>query len=88
MIRAASSHSLRLLGDKLAARALAVEVGVPVVPGCGAPLSSLEEAVDFAADALGAAGWVLGEAQPCGAACAAVPQQPRKGSGWDCTPDE
>lgn len=39
-----TSASLRLLGDKIAARKLAMRLGVPVVPGSARPLASLEEA--------------------------------------------
>ncbi len=42
-----SPASIRLLGDKNAARSLAASVGVPVVPGTG-PLESLESAPDLA----------------------------------------
>lgn len=41
-------ESIELLGDKLAARAVAVEVGAPLAPGTSEPLSSWEEARDFA----------------------------------------
>ncbi len=42
-----SPASIRLLGDKNAARSLAASVGVPVVPGTG-PLESLESAPELA----------------------------------------
>ncbi|MCP1387678.1 ATP-grasp domain-containing protein [Corynebacterium sp. TA-R-1] len=43
-----SPESIELLGDKLSARALAVEVGAPLAPGTPEPLSTWEEARDFA----------------------------------------
>lgn len=43
-----SSATLRLLGDKIAARDLAARAGVPVVPGSARPLVSLEEACGLA----------------------------------------
>src|SRR6202521_3703703 len=39
-----SAELLELLGDKTAARHLAVKAGVPVVPGTKEPVSSLEKA--------------------------------------------
>ncbi|XP_016105870.1 pyruvate carboxylase, mitochondrial-like [Sinocyclocheilus grahami] len=36
------------MGDKVEARALAIKAGVPVVPGTDAPISSLQEAQEFA----------------------------------------
>uniref|UniRef100_A0A9J8C190 pyruvate carboxylase n=1 Tax=Cyprinus carpio carpio TaxID=630221 RepID=A0A9J8C190_CYPCA len=36
------------MGDKVEARALAIKAGVPVVPGTDAPISSLQEAHEFA----------------------------------------
>ncbi|XP_057182552.1 pyruvate carboxylase, mitochondrial-like [Triplophysa rosa] len=36
------------MGDKVEARALAMKAGVPVVPGTNAPISSLQEAQEFA----------------------------------------
>eukprot|EP01051_Picozoa_sp_SAG22_P034465 SAG22_NODE_15657_length_344_cov_0.624490_1_plen_110_part_01 len=45
--------ALRLFGDKVAARALAVEVGVPVVPGSAAALSSAEAAAAAISDVAG-----------------------------------
>ena len=43
-------ESIEMLGDKLSARALATEVGAPLAPGTPEPLSSWEEARDFAAE--------------------------------------
>lgn len=43
-----SSATLRLLGDKIAAREVAARAGVPVVPGSSHPLASLEEACELA----------------------------------------
>ena len=43
-----SPEAIELLGDKLSARALAVEVDAPLAPGTGEPLSNWEEARDFA----------------------------------------
>lgn len=43
-----SSATLRLLGDKIAARELAARAGVPVVPGSTRPLASVEEACELA----------------------------------------
>ncbi|WP_342319330.1 acetyl/propionyl/methylcrotonyl-CoA carboxylase subunit alpha [Corynebacterium mayonis] len=43
-----SPESIELLGDKLSARAVAVEVGAPLAPGTSAPLATWEEARDFA----------------------------------------
>jgi pyruvate carboxylase len=45
-----SVHSLRLLGDKVAARSLAKQVGVPVLEGSRQAVSSLEEARQTAAE--------------------------------------
>lgn len=45
-----SPESIEMLGDKLSARALAVEVGAPLAPGTPEPLSTWEEARDFAAE--------------------------------------
>jgi acetyl/propionyl-CoA carboxylase alpha subunit len=47
-----SPHSMRLLGDKLAARRLAQEAGVPVVPGTDVSVENVEEATR-AAEAIG-----------------------------------
>ncbi|AWB83693.1 acetyl/propionyl/methylcrotonyl-CoA carboxylase subunit alpha [Corynebacterium liangguodongii] len=41
-------ESIELLGDKLAARRVAVEVGAPLAPGTPDPLSHWEQARDFA----------------------------------------
>ncbi|QPK83846.1 ATP-grasp domain-containing protein [Corynebacterium qintianiae] len=41
-------ESIELLGDKLAARRVAVEVGAPLAPGTPDPLATWEEARDFA----------------------------------------
>jgi acetyl-CoA carboxylase biotin carboxylase subunit len=43
-----SSATLRLLGDKIAARELAARAEVPVVPGSTRPLASVEEACELA----------------------------------------
>ena len=45
-----SPEAIELLGDKLSARALAVEVDAPLAPGTGEPLSTWEEARDFASE--------------------------------------
>ena len=42
--------AMRLLGDKLSARKLAKEAGVPTVPGSDAPVGDLEQAAATAAD--------------------------------------
>ncbi|MEO6202447.1 MAG: biotin carboxylase N-terminal domain-containing protein, partial [Nitrospirales bacterium] len=42
-----SPHSLELLGDKVQARALAIKIGVPVVPGTDGTVGTLEEALTF-----------------------------------------
>ncbi|XP_072887693.1 pyruvate carboxylase, mitochondrial-like [Hemitrygon akajei] len=39
---------VRKMGDKVEARAIAIEAGVPVVPGSSAPITSLTEAQEFA----------------------------------------
>lgn len=43
-----SAEAMRLVGDKARARELARRLGIPVVPGSGAPLSSAEEACRMA----------------------------------------
>ncbi|MEX3504666.1 biotin carboxylase N-terminal domain-containing protein [Corynebacterium sp. LK2510] len=43
-------ESIELLGDKLAARSVAVEVGAPLAPGTSEPLETWEQARDFAAE--------------------------------------
>jgi len=43
-----SSESIRILGDKVKARKLAVEAGVKVVPGTEGGVSTTEEAISFA----------------------------------------
>ncbi|MDF1566122.1 MAG: pyruvate carboxylase [Deltaproteobacteria bacterium] len=43
------ADAIAALGDKVTARNLAVEAGVPVIPGTEAPLASVEEARTFAA---------------------------------------
>ena len=40
--------SMRLLGDKISAKLLAGQTGVPVVPWCGAPAQTLEVALEHA----------------------------------------
>ena len=42
-----SPHSLKLLGDKVKARELAIKIGVPVVPGTDGSVGSLEEGLAF-----------------------------------------
>ncbi|XP_062850303.1 pyruvate carboxylase, mitochondrial [Trichomycterus rosablanca] len=39
---------VRKMGDKVEARTLAIQAGIPVVPGTDAPISSLQEAQEFA----------------------------------------
>ncbi|XP_043099135.1 pyruvate carboxylase, mitochondrial-like [Puntigrus tetrazona] len=43
-----SPEVVHKMGDKVEARALAIKAGVPVVPGTNAPISSLQEAQEFA----------------------------------------
>ncbi|HLF13333.1 MAG TPA: acetyl-CoA carboxylase biotin carboxylase subunit [Bacteroidota bacterium] len=43
-----SAASIRLLGDKTSARSVALQLGVPVVPGTIKALSSADEAIDIA----------------------------------------
>ncbi|XP_066575117.1 pyruvate carboxylase, mitochondrial [Amia ocellicauda] len=43
-----SPEVVRKMGDKVEARAIAVNAGVPVVPGTDSPISSLSEAQEFA----------------------------------------
>uniref|UniRef100_A0A3Q4GY65 pyruvate carboxylase n=1 Tax=Neolamprologus brichardi TaxID=32507 RepID=A0A3Q4GY65_NEOBR len=43
-----SPETVRKMGDKVEARSLAINAGVPVVPGTDAPISSLQEAQAFA----------------------------------------
>ncbi len=43
-----TAEVIRLMGDKAQARELAVKVGVPVVPGSPGPVTSVEEAREFA----------------------------------------
>jgi len=45
------SEHLQMFGDKVAARRLAMEAGLPVPPGTDGPVSSFEEAVAFASRA-------------------------------------
>lgn len=42
-----SPTSMRLMGDKIAARRAAIDVSVPVVPGSGGSISSLKQALAF-----------------------------------------
>jgi len=42
-----SPHSLELLGDKVKARALAIKIGIPVVPGTDGAVESLEDGLAF-----------------------------------------
>jgi acetyl-CoA/propionyl-CoA carboxylase biotin carboxyl carrier protein len=46
-----SAEAIRVMGDKVEARRRARDVGVPVVPGTEGPVTTLEEARCFAADA-------------------------------------
>ena len=41
-------EQIRVMGDKAAARAKMIEVGVPVVPGSPGPIENVEEAIAFA----------------------------------------
>lgn len=43
-----SVHTLENLGDKIKSKILASSVGVPTIPGVDKPMSSVEEAADFA----------------------------------------
>ena len=43
-----SSDILRKMGDKLSAKAIAIECGVPIIPGCTEPLKDAEEALEKA----------------------------------------
>lgn len=43
-----SPEVVRKMGDKVEARAIAINAGVPVVPGTNAPISALTEAQEFA----------------------------------------
>ena len=43
-----SAHTLENMGDKIKSKVLASKVGVPTVPGVDKPMSSVDEAVDFA----------------------------------------
>ncbi|KAF4089140.1 hypothetical protein AMELA_G00063020 [Ameiurus melas] len=42
-----SPEVVRKMGDKVEARALAIQAGVPVVPGTNGPISSLQDAQEF-----------------------------------------
>lgn len=42
--------TIRLFGDKVSARKAAIEAGLPTVPGSDGPLSSVQDAKDFAAE--------------------------------------
>ena len=44
------SESIRLMGDKAAARTLALRAGVPIVPGSPEPVSDIDEALRIAED--------------------------------------
>ncbi len=46
-----STKTLKLFGDKVAARQLALELDIPVVPGTAEALTSATDAAEFAADA-------------------------------------
>eukprot|EP01025_Chloroclados_australasicus_P027830 TRINITY_DN2754_c0_g1_i6.p1 TRINITY_DN2754_c0_g1~~TRINITY_DN2754_c0_g1_i6.p1 ORF type:complete len:1182 (+),score=199.76 TRINITY_DN2754_c0_g1_i6:462-4007(+) len=46
-----SAESIEAMGDKTAARQIAINAGVPVVPGTNEPLQSVEEAKEFAQQA-------------------------------------
>ncbi|KAI5625805.1 pyruvate carboxylase, mitochondrial, partial [Silurus asotus] len=43
-----SPEVVRKMGDKVEARAIAIQAGVPVVPGTNAPITSLQDAQEFA----------------------------------------
>ena len=43
-----SSEVLEKMGDKLSAKAIAIDCGVPIIPGCTEPLTGGEEAVEMA----------------------------------------
>ncbi|XP_069785090.1 pyruvate carboxylase, mitochondrial-like [Narcine bancroftii] len=43
-----SAEVVRRMGDKVEARAIATEAGVPIIPGSTAPITSLTEAQEFA----------------------------------------
>jgi len=47
-----SPDHIRMFGDKVEARAMAVKAGIPIIPGTPDPVSSLEEARSFA-DSIG-----------------------------------
>ena len=42
-----SAEHLRMFGDKVAAREMAVKAGIPVIPGTPEPIQSIEEAIQF-----------------------------------------
>ena len=42
---------IRLMGDKITAKQKAIEIGLPVVPGSDGPVTTIEEAAQFAAHA-------------------------------------
>ena len=42
---------IRLMGDKITAKQKAIEIGLPVVPGSDGPVTTIDEAADFAAHA-------------------------------------
>ena len=46
-----SPEHIRLMGDKITAKQKAIEIGLPVVPGSDGPVTTIEEAEEFAAHA-------------------------------------
>lgn len=46
-----SPEHIRLMGDKITAKQKAIEIGLPVVPGSDGPVTTIEEAAEFAAHA-------------------------------------
>mgnify|MGYP001319909738 FL=1 len=46
-----SPEHIRLMGDKITAKQKAIEIGLPVVPGSDGPVTTIEEATEFAAHA-------------------------------------
>ena len=42
---------IRLMGDKITAKRKAIEIGLPVVPGSDGPITTIEEAAEFAESA-------------------------------------
>ena len=46
-----SPEHIRLMGDKITAKQEAIKIGLPVVPGSDGPVTTIEEAAEFAAHA-------------------------------------